>query len=51
MWYELPSEESDQEKGFCEELQEREDVVVYSCDDESILLYKGDVEYNFMLSN
>lgn len=51
MWYELPSEEWDQKQTFCEELQERDDIVVYSCDDASILLYKGDIEYNFVLVN
>jgi hypothetical protein len=51
MWYELPSEELDQQKSLCDELQEIEDIVIYSCEDTSILLYKGDIEYNFMLVN
>ena len=51
MWYELPSEELDQQKSLCDELQEIEDIVIYSCEDTSILLYKGDIEYNFVLVN
>lgn len=51
MWYELPSQELDQQKSICDELQEIEDIVIYSCEDTSILLYKGDIEYNFVLVN
>lgn len=49
MWYEMYNDNSDQQRTFCEELQERKDIIVYSCDDTSISLYKGDVEYNFVL--
>lgn len=50
--YELPSDDDgDKQLTFCEQLQEREDISVYNCDDSSILLYKWDVEYNFILIN
>ena len=51
MWYEIPSEDEEEEITFCDMLQEREDLVIYTCDDSEISLYKWDVEYNFELVN
>ncbi len=51
MWYESEPEILQEQPTFCEELQKRQDVAVYSCDDSSISLYKWEVEYNFVLVN
>lgn len=51
MWYELEPEETEPQPTFCEEMQENEDISVYTCDDTTISLYKWDVEYNFTLVN
>ena len=52
MRYELAPEEGEEEQlTFCEQIQEREDLSVYNCDDSSISLYKWEVEYNFALIN
>lgn len=50
MWYDLSPEDEEPQPTICDELQWIEDVSVYSCDDSSILLYKWEVEYNFVLS-
>lgn len=49
MWYEVASEITEEQPTFCENIREREDIDVYSCDDSWISLYKGDIEYNFVL--
>ena len=51
MWYEENPEDIEEQPTFCEQIQEREDISLYTCDDESISLYKWDVEYNFQLLN
>lgn len=51
MWYDLNPEEEEPQPTICDELQANEDISIYSCDDSSILLYKWEVEYNFILSN
>jgi hypothetical protein len=40
MWYELEPEETEPKPTFCEEMQENEDISVYTCDDTTISLYK-----------
>ena len=49
MWYEVAKEEKEESQSFCEQLMTKENIVVYSCDDSSISLYKWEVEYNFVL--
>ena len=51
MWYELEPENKEPQPTFCEQIQEREDVSVYACDDSTISLYKWDIEYNFTIVN
>lgn len=51
MWYESTSENFEEQPTFCENIMERDDIDVYTCDDTSISLYKWDVEYNFVLSD
>jgi len=51
MRYELVPENSEKQPTFCEEIMERQDISIYSCDDSSISLYKWDIEYNFILNN
>ena len=50
MWYETPSDDEVQPT-LCDQLQAREDLSVYVCDDSSISLYKWELEYNFELVN
>jgi hypothetical protein len=40
MRYEVKSEELEELPTFCEEIEERQDVSIYSCDDSAISLYK-----------
>jgi hypothetical protein len=40
MWYELEPENPEPQPTFCEQIQEREDISVYACDDSTISLYK-----------
>ena len=49
MWYATP--ESKERITICDELRDREDLSVYSCDDYWIVLYKWDIEYDIVLSN
>jgi len=51
MWYQDPTELEDENPTFCEQIQEREDISVYACDESAISLYKWEVEYNFTLEN
>lgn len=51
MWYEKMSKDADYQPTFCEEIQERSDISVYTCDESHISLYKWDIEYNFDLEN
>ena len=51
LWYQDPSELEEEVPTFCDEIQERWDISVYACDESNILLYKWDVEYNFILVN
>ena len=51
MWYELEPEETEPQPTFCEQIQEREDIAIYTCNDSSISLYKWEIEYNFTLTN
>lgn len=51
MWYELEPDEKEVQPTFCEQIQEREDISVYACDDSTISLYKWDIEYNFTIVN
>jgi hypothetical protein len=51
MWYELEQENPEPQPTFCEKISERKDISVYVCDDSSISVYKGDIEYNFVLIN
>ena len=51
MWYEPDPESLEQRPTFCEQIQAREDISVYACDDSSVSVYKWDVEYNFVLSD
>lgn len=50
-WYKVPWEDLEVEFTLCDELESRGDIELYTCDDSSIVLYKGDVEYTFTLSN
>ena len=47
--YESTPENIEEQLTFCEKIMEREDIVVYTCDDSSISLYKWENEYNFVL--
>lgn len=49
MWYK--NTENEEKITVCDELRDMLDLVVYTCNDSSILLYKWDVEYNIVLSN
>jgi hypothetical protein len=40
MWYQDPTELEDENPTFCEQIQEREDISVYACDESAISLYK-----------
>jgi hypothetical protein len=41
MWYERDSDKKVvYQSDFCETIQGRDDISVYSCDDESLLIYK-----------
>ena len=40
MWYEVASEKLEEQPDFCDELMQRENIEVYTCDDSSISLYK-----------
>ncbi len=40
MWYEKMSKDADYQPTFCEEIQERSDISVYTCDESHISLYK-----------
>lgn len=51
MRYEIIPEDVEEQPTFCENLQEMEDISIYTCDDTSISLYKWEVEYNFTLEN
>ena len=51
MWYEMDPEKVEQKPSFCEQIEMREDISVYACDDSVVSLYKWDVEYNFELDN
>ena len=50
-WYKDPLWEAVIKTTLCEWLQLRDDIDVYTCDDTSIVLYKWDVEYTFVLVN
>lgn len=49
MWYKTP--ESEEKITICDELRDREDLNIYSCDEYWIILYKWDIEYDIVLSN
>lgn len=51
MWYEKMSKDMENQPTFCEQIQEREDISLYTCDESHISLYKWDIEYNFDLEN
>lgn len=51
MWYEVVSEEIEEQPDFCDELMQRDDVEVYTCDDSSISLYKWEIGYDFVLED
>jgi len=51
MWYEKVSKDTDNQPTFCEQIQERSDISLYTCDSSHISLYKWDIEYNFDLEN
>jgi hypothetical protein len=40
MRYELEPENQEVQPTFCEQIQEREDIAIYTCNDSSISLYK-----------
>ena len=42
-WYKVPWEDLEVEFTLCDELESRGDIELYTCDDSSIVLYKGDV--------
>ena len=50
-WYRDPLWEVIIKATLCEGLQLRDDIDLYTCDDTSIVLYKWDIEYTFVLDN
>jgi hypothetical protein len=40
MWYEMDPEKVEQKPSFCEQIEMREDISVYACDDSVVSLYK-----------
>jgi hypothetical protein len=40
MWYESEPEVLEEQPNFCEEIEERNDIAIYDCDETSISLYK-----------
>ena len=51
MWYEVASEDLEEQPGLCETLMQMENIDVYSCDDSSISLYKWEIGYDFVLED
>lgn len=52
-WYKAPVQDFEKQKSLCEQLREKENMVVYNCDDSNILLYgwNWSIEYSFTLEN
>lgn len=52
-WYKAPVQNFEKQKSLCEQLREKENIIVYNCDDFNILLYGWDwsIEYSFILEN
>ena len=51
MYYETAPKKSEDEPILCDNLMWRDDINVYDCNTESIILYKWDVEYDFILKD
>ena len=49
VWFWYEPEDDGVKWNLCDNISEREDVSVYECDDNHVVLYKWDVEYNFSL--
>lgn len=49
IWFWYEPEDDGVKWNLCDNISEREDVSVYECDDNHVVLYKWDVEYNFSL--